>query len=145
MICGTEHANMRSRVVVVPVADFERWYFGGEDAPPPGQALAAVPAAAAQPENPAAAILQAKACLTCHSLDGSVMVGPTFQGMFGKVRTVKDAQGTAREVLADEAYVRRAIQDPMSEILYGYPPTMPAVTLEEAELRQVIEFLKSLN
>lgn len=38
VICGVGHAKMLSKVVVVPVSDFEAWYFGDEDTPPPGQA-----------------------------------------------------------------------------------------------------------
>jgi len=145
VICGTEHANMLSKVVVVPVADFERWYFGDEDAEPPGRGTATEAAAPAVPEHPALAILRAGACLTCHSLDGSVMVGPTFLGMYGTVRTVKDSGGVARQVRADEAYLERAIRDPMSEIVQGYPPTMPVAELGEADLRRVIEFLRGLK
>lgn len=37
VICGVNHANMLSKVVVVPVADFEAWYFGDENAPVPGE------------------------------------------------------------------------------------------------------------
>jgi cytochrome c oxidase subunit II len=36
VICGVNHANMLSKVIVVPVSDFEAWYFGDEDAPIPG-------------------------------------------------------------------------------------------------------------
>jgi heme/copper-type cytochrome/quinol oxidase subunit 2 len=41
VICGVGHAQMLSKVVVVPVADFEAWYFGAENAPLPGQTKAA--------------------------------------------------------------------------------------------------------
>jgi cytochrome c oxidase subunit 2 len=41
VICGVGHATMLSKVVVVPVADFEAWYFGDENAPLPGQTKAA--------------------------------------------------------------------------------------------------------
>lgn len=145
VICGTEHANMLSKVVVVPVADFERWYFGGEEAEPPGGLKTPEPESPGLPEHPAVAVLRTHDCLACHSLDGSVMVGPTFLGMYGSVRTVKDAGGAVREVPADEAYLERAIRDPMAEILQGYPPAMPAAELEEADLRKVIEFLKGLK
>jgi cytochrome c oxidase subunit II len=37
VICGMGHANMLSKAVVVPVPEFEAWYFGGEDAPLPGR------------------------------------------------------------------------------------------------------------
>jgi cytochrome c oxidase subunit 2 len=37
VICGVGHAKMLSKVVVVPVPNFEAWYFGDENAPLPGQ------------------------------------------------------------------------------------------------------------
>lgn len=145
VICGTEHANMLSKVVVVPVADFEQWYFGGEDAEPPGRGAAPEGEAAGLPQHPAVTVLRAHDCLACHSLDGSVMVGPTFLGMYGAVRTVKDASGAVRAMRADEAYLERAIRDPMVEVLQGYPPVMPAVQIGDDDLRRVIEFLRDLK
>ena len=37
VICGVDHSLMLSKVVVVPEDEFKAWYFGGEDAPEPGQ------------------------------------------------------------------------------------------------------------
>jgi len=144
VICGAGHAKMLSKVVVVPVADFEAWYFGGEDAPLPGRAEVAT-AAAPAPANPAVAVLDKKTCLTCHSLDGSVMVGPTFKGLFGQKHAVREAGGTEREVAVDDAYLAKAIQNPMAEIVKGYPPAMPANPLTEGELKQVIDLIKSVK
>jgi cytochrome c oxidase subunit 2 len=144
VICGVNHASMLSKVVVVPVADFEAWYFGDESAALPGRITASAPASAI-PDNPAMAILKARSCLTCHSLDGRVMVGPTFKGLFGQRETVTDANGKAREIVVDEAHLAKSIQDPMADIVKGYPPAMPSAPLTEAELKQVIELLKSLK
>jgi cytochrome c oxidase subunit II len=144
VICGVNHANMLSKVVVVPVADFAAWYFGDENAPLPGRA-AATPQAASLPQSPVAAILKAKSCLTCHSFDGSVMVGPTFKGLYGLKETVADANGKEHEVAVDDAYLAQSIQDPMASVAKGYPPAMPSAPLTEAELKQVIELIKSLK
>jgi cytochrome c oxidase subunit 2 len=135
---------MLSKAVVAPVADFEAWYFGDEDAPTPGQAkmaAAALPVAG----NPALAVLNEKACLTCHSLDGSVMVGPTFRGLYGQKEIVRDSNGVERGVTVDEARLRKAILEPNAEIVKGYPPAMPPVPLTDMELSQVIEFIKGLK
>ncbi len=144
VICGVDHANMLSKAVVVSVPDFERWYFGGEDAPLPGQAQSAA-AAPPKPESPAIAILKAKACQTCHSIDGSPMVGPTFKGLYGQKQLVKEAGGVERDVVVDDAYLAKAIQDPMAETVKGYPPAMPRNPLTAGELKQVIDLIKSLN
>jgi cytochrome c oxidase subunit II len=144
VICGVDHANMLSKAVVVPVSDFEKWYFGGEDAPLPGQADAAA-AIPLKSESPAVAVLKAKACETCHSIDGSPMVGPTFRGLYGQKHIVKEAGGAEREVVVDDAYLVKAIQDPMVETVKGYPPAMPRNPLAEEDLKQVIDLIKSLN
>jgi cytochrome c oxidase subunit 2 len=143
VICGVNHANMLSKAVVVPVSDFEAWYFGDENAPLPGRVSAGAPIAAA-PENPAVAILKEKSCLACHSLDGSVSVGPTFKGLYGQKQIVV-ARGKAREIGVDEAFLAKVIQDPTAAIVRGYPPAMPPNPLPEKELKQVIEFIRSLK
>lgn len=144
VICGVDHANMLSKAVVVPVSDFEKWYFGGEDAPLPGQAVAAA-AIPLKSESPAVAVLKAKACETCHSIDGSPMVGPTFKGLYGLKHMVKGAGSAEREVIVDEAYLAKAIQDPTAETAKGYPPAMPRNPLAGEDLKQVIDLIKSLN
>jgi cytochrome c oxidase subunit 2 len=104
-------------------------------------------AAAAAPlaENPAMAVLNEKSCLTCHSLDGSVMVGPTFKGLYGQKELVKESNGKEREIIVDDARLAKAIRDPNGEIVKGYPPAMPPIQLTEAELNQVVEFIKRLK
>ena len=143
VLCGVGHADMLSKVIVVPVADFEGWYFSDE-ASLPSRIVAASTQAATEAPNPAVAILQAKSCLTCHSLDGKVMVGPTFKGMCGKTRTII-VNGKEQEIKCGEAYLTRAIQSPMAEIVKGYPPTMPPNPLAADELKEVVDFLTSLK
>ena len=143
VICGPNHARMLSKVVTVPVSDFETWYFGDEGTPLPGQAQQVAPLSP-RSENPALAILRAKDCLTCHSLDGSVAVGPTFKGLYGQ-REIVVVKGKEREVTCDDAWLERAIQDPTAAIVKGYPAAMPPNPLTPAELKQVIEFIKGLK
>jgi len=144
VICGLNHANMLSKVIVVPVSDFEAWYFGDENAPIPGRTR--IQASADLPATDAAMVLlNQKSCLTCHSLDGRVMVGPTFKGLYGHTETVRDASGQEREVRVDESRLARAIQAPNAEIVKGYPPAMPAAELSEPELNRIVELIKSLK
>ncbi len=144
VICGLSHANMLSKVVVVPVSDFEDWYFGNADAPVVKQTSPAAPEKRVE-ASPALNILNQKFCSTCHSIDGSVLVGPSLKGLYGKKETVIDSKGKERDIIADDAYLVRAIQDPGFEIVKGYPPAMPKNPLTDSELKQVIEFIKSLK
>jgi len=143
VICGVSHANMLSKVVVVPVSDFERWYFGSEDAPFPDR-LNLSGTAAAVAEDPAVSVLKEKSCLTCHSIDGSVLVGPTFKGLFGHKETVL-VNGEEEEITVDAGRLARAIRNPTEERVKGYPPAMPLIPLRDEELNLIIEFIKGLK
>lgn len=150
VICGVDHSYMLSKVVVVPVEEFKAWYFGGDDAPEPGKGVATAKepegdnSGGAKGEVPALAILRAKDCLMCHSIDGKPMVGPTLKGLYGSTETVVSG-GKERAVKVDDAYLKVAIQAPEASIVKGYPPTMPPAALSPAELSQVLDYIKSLK
>jgi cytochrome c oxidase subunit 2 len=144
VICGVSHANMLAKAVVVSVGDFEKWYFGDADAPLPGQAVATEPVAESSGDS-AVKILRDRFCTSCHSSDGTPMVGPTFKGIYGGKRVVADSSGMERETVADDDYLATAIQDPMAENLKGYPPVMPENPLTDADLQLVVEYIKSLK
>jgi cytochrome c oxidase subunit II len=145
VICGTKHSEMLARAVVVSEDEFKRWFFGGDDAPLPGEPPKPVTAVATPTPAPALVLLKDRGCLTCHSTDGTVMVGPTFQGLFGLRQTVTTAGDKDREVVVDEPYLERAIEDPAAEVAKGYPPAMPPGELTPAELKLVIDYLKGLK
>ena len=144
VICGVDHSSMLAKAVVVPEEAFRRWYFGGEDAPAPkpDEALGRTLATAAGP--PVMAVLNSRGCMACHSADGSVMVGPTFRGMFGSRVEVLD-RGASKAAVVDEAHLRRGIQDPASLRWKGYPPVMPRGDLSPDELDQVVAYIRSLR
>jgi cytochrome c oxidase subunit II len=144
VMCGSPHATMLAKAVVVPVSDFETWYFGNENAPLPGRRKAA---GSAKPVSPAPAleILNQKSCVACHSIDGSALVGPSFKGLYGKKETVIFPEGKEREVTVDDSYLERAMKEPGAYGVKGYPPIMPKTPLTEGEVRQIIEFIKGLK
>lgn len=130
-LCGTRHSTMLAQVRVVTEADFEDWLanFGEcETDVECGQALA-----------------QQYGCISCHSIDGATIVGPTWQGLFGSSVTLPD--GTS--VLADETYLITSISDPNGQIREGFfPDIMPQNfqdILTEEEVGQIIEYIKSLS
>lgn len=149
VMCGVSHAMMLAKAIVVPVSEFETWYFGGEDAPLPMPTKTVRPApsdvVSEGASNAVLTLLNQKYCPACHSIDGSAMVGPTLKGIYGKKQLVLDQDGKEREIVVDDAYLARAIQDPAAETVKGYPPSMPRNPLTDAELNQVLEFVKSLR
>lgn len=80
------------------------------------------------------------ACQACHSLDGSRLVGPSFQGLFGSERNFED--GTS--ATADEEYIRESIVSPGAKIVEGYNNAMvPYDYLSDSEIESLIEFIKT--
>ena len=126
--CGTSHAVMGGRIVVMEPTEYERWLTGGtgaESLPAAGEALFA-----------------RLACITCHKPDGTGR-GPSLVGKFGK--TEKLASGET--VAVDESYVRESVLNPQAKITAGYPPIMPTFKglVSEDQLLQLIAYIKSLK
>ena len=84
-------------------------------------------------------------CASCHSLDGSRRPGPTWKGLYGSRRPLANG----REVVADEAYLRRSIIAPDAEIAQGFPEGMMPKDfgrkLSEEKIRMIIELIKSVR
>ena len=145
VICGVDHSLMLSKVIVVPEDEFKAWYFGGEDAPEPGRNIRTADAHPGLRDTPPGlAVLEAKGCLTCHSVDGKPRVGPTLKGLWGKVERVKVAE-TTQVVTVDEAYLRQAILTPGHQVVRGYPAAMPVVAIEPHELGEIVAYIKNLK
>jgi cytochrome c oxidase subunit II len=124
--CGTGHERMTGLLRVVDEATF--------------RAKPATPVAQ-EPVDPRYQLLEAKDCMTCHSIDGSESIGPTLKGIYG--RTVKLAGGST--VTADDAYLREAILKPDAKVVAEFGDVMPVPELTEEELNQIIEYLKTLK
>ena len=69
------------------------------------------------------------------------MVGPSFKGIYGRKGKL---QGGADYVANDE-YIKHSIQKPMDQVVDGYPPAMPALGLSDAEIADIIEFMKTVK
>ena len=74
-------------------------------------------------------------CKTCHSLEPDVvMVGPSLAGIASR---------------ADEAYIRKSIQEPDADVVDGFTAgTMPAALageLSEQQLNDIVAFLLTLK
>ncbi|KAB2866671.1 MAG: hypothetical protein F9K46_01855 [Anaerolineae bacterium] len=82
-------------------------------------------------------------CLTCHSLDGSRIVGPTWEELYGSEVPI-EGEGN---ILADESYILDSIVNPNAQIHQGYPagvmPQTYGSTFSEVQLGQLLAFIKS--
>ncbi|MCA9860322.1 MAG: c-type cytochrome [Thermomicrobiales bacterium] len=85
----------------------------------------------------------ASQCLSCHSVDGSQMVGPTWKGLYGHEVELED--GTT--VIADEAYLIESIKDPGAKIVKGFPAgAMPpyGAILTDEDIIDIVAYIRSL-
>lgn len=82
-----------------------------------------------------------RGCVACHTVDGSLGVGPSWQGMWGRTQTLSNGN----TVVVDEAYFRESLIDPRRKIVAGYPDVMLPYFLAEEEIAALIEFSKQLT
>ncbi len=128
--CGASHWDMRAKIKVVSNEDFERW-------------IASEGGASLSLADQGKAIYSQKACIGCHTLDGSNSVGPTWKGIWGEM--VDTDKG---RVKIDEAYIRESILEPNAKIVKGFQPNlMPSFAgqLTDDQIRAVIEFIKTVK
>jgi cytochrome c oxidase subunit 2 len=81
-------------------------------------------------------------CLSCHTVDGSKSVGPSWQGTWGTPVDLGGEQATV-----DEAFVTAAILDPNAQVRSGFGPSMPSYEgkLSDEDVKAVVEYMKSLS
>jgi cytochrome c oxidase subunit 2 len=140
-ICGTGHTVMNAALHVVPKDEFERWVAnGGSDQ------AAGARAPLTEEEQEGEKLVQSRGCLACHSIDGSTTIGPSYIGLYGRTETVL-AGGTERQVVVDDAYIRRSILDPNNEVVKGYQPLMPsqAGILHDDDIAKITAYLKTIH
>lgn len=81
-------------------------------------------------------------CTSCHTIDGGAGAGPTWKGLAGSERTLSDGS----TVVADTAYLTRAIVDPKAEKVEGYPSQMPTFRfLTAAEVADIVVYIQELD
>jgi uncharacterized membrane protein len=86
----------------------------------------------------AMAPLRDHGCVGCHSLDGAPGQGPSFVGLHGTHRGVYRA-GERVTVVADDAYLRRSIEEPDAEIAEDFEAGfMPRLELDDAEVEALV-------
>lgn len=129
--CGPAHANMNKSVQVMSSDAFQAWL---------DSQVITLPEGMTYPEWGEQLFVE-KTCSACHSTDGSRLVGPTMQGLFGSEREFTSTPSR----IADEEYLRHSITDPNADIVAGFAPTMPALPMQDEELRALVEYIKTFE
>jgi cytochrome c oxidase subunit II len=126
--CGTAHAGMGGRVVVMKPSEYEQWLRTGA----PEDSLVAA----------GGRLFQQLGCSGCHS-QNSIARAPLLDGVYGKPVPLQSGQ----VVLADESYIRDSILLPQKDVVAGYAPVMPPFQgrISEEELMQIIAYIRFLG
>ena len=129
--CGDRHSYMMSKVYVVQETEYSTWLNDKSSK-----------------DHPGLQVLKKNACTSCHSLDGSKIIGPSFKGVWGITETVI-TEGVERQITVDEEYIRSSIYDPNADVTKGYNPGLMITTykdlITEDEVKDIIEYLKTLK
>ena len=125
--CGTSHALMRGRVVVMEPEEYAAWI--ADQAVEPA-------------EQVGQRLFERYRCDSCH---GNIEApkGPPLAGLPGSTVTLADGQS----VTADMSYIRRSILEPAAQVVAGYEPRMPTYKgqLSEEDILQLTAYIKSLS
>lgn len=155
--CGTKHSDMRSACVVHPSEEYsavlagldplkkltEEQYL--EYQKDPAAFVAAHPELKLEtPAQLGRKLYERKGCKQCHTLDGTVLIGPSWKGLWGRQEALVDGSS----VTVEENYVRESILDPQKRIVAGFAgkymqPYQGRIT--DREITMIIEFMKTLK
>ena len=81
-------------------------------------------------------------CSGCHSVDGSTVVGPSWQGLFGKEETLDDGS----TVTVDAAYLAESIREPNAKIVEGFAANlMPPYAFDDDQVAAIVAYIESLS
>jgi len=125
--CGRNHSYMLGKIHVVSREEYDKkpWDLHPEDPVEWGKWLVE------------------RRCTACHSVDGSIVVGPSFKGVWGKNEQFADGSTN----VVDEAYVLESIREPQAKIVKGFEgqAMTPFPDLRDDEIGAIIEYFKSIQ
>ena len=91
-------------------------------------------------------LVEKNGCIACHSLDGSVIIGPSWKNLFGSSGEFED--GTSIDS-KDVAYLTESILEPNKKLVKGFQanlmPNNYAEVFTKEEITTIIAYLKTIN
>lgn len=137
--CGIGHHTMRNSVVVEDKNAFQAWLNAQRTF---AQSLAADSTGTGDElVEQGRQLAQNQGCLSCHSIDGSPNVGPTWKDLYGKTETLVDGS----TIIVDEDYLKESIINPNATVVQGFSPIMPPYELKDEELDALIAYTRTVT
>jgi cytochrome c oxidase subunit 2 len=141
--CGTSHSKMLAKVFVHEPTEFAKWLDSASQWE-----------GRISPLERGRQLYTQRGCAQCHSLDGSVSIGPSFKDVWARTvegrTTFKDGK-TLQSVLGPdftpEQYIVESIFKPDAKYVAGFSPAMPSFLgqVKENDIPALIAFMKSLD
>ncbi len=128
--CGDSHSLMMAKVRVMNDEDYNAWIDKAKNAD-----------VGISPKELGEKLFIKRGCNACHTLDGTIKIGPSFKGLYGHTVLLEGG----KSVVADDAYIRDSILEPAAQIVKGFPNVMPTFKgqLSEKDINALIAFIKS--
>ena len=98
-------------------------------------------------DTPRHQIVHGTYCISCHSTDGSKLVGPSFKGLLGRKQKIIRKDGSTAEITVDKDYILRGLTETTAEYPEGYQPIMPETlheALTEEDIKAVTNWITGL-
>jgi cytochrome c oxidase subunit 2 len=144
--CGTAHAMMRFRVIVEPLADFERWMDALQE--PPGQTTGL----ASQGQQ----LFTSSGCTVCHAIAGTVAqgtVGPNLTRFGSRLTVGAGLLENTDENVSDWIFDLRAIKPVPDDGGVRFMPSfgtlprdsLPFPNLTEGEVHAITAYLRGMR
>ncbi len=128
--CGKDHSAMAAKIHVVSQKAYDDFLKKGDRMD--GET----------PEAYGARLYKKNACFTCHSVDGTKVVGPTWLGIYGRHETMT----TGDVIVIDDNYIKESILKPQAKIVKGFTNVqMPPFTLNDDQIGAIIAYMKTLK
>ncbi|MBE7244797.1 MAG: cytochrome c oxidase subunit II, partial [Actinomycetospora chiangmaiensis] len=126
--CGTDHARMLGRVIVMEPEAYARWL----SVQPEGDDLA----------HQGERLFSERGCAGCHA-PGSAVHAPSLAGIWERPVPLEGG----RFATADAAYIRDSILQPGRDVVAGYAPVMPSYAglLDDGEIQAITAYIRVLG
>lgn len=97
------------------------------------------------PDARGALLYETQGCKACHSLDGTVVVGPSWKNIYGSEEQLDDGS----TITVDEVYIRESILDPNAKVVQGFSPNVMPSTyrdmLSDQDIEDIISYIETLQ
>ena len=107
--CGTMHSQMKTKIKAISGLEFDSWIVKDVDIADTDSGLSSQEGdeqVQFEPNPKKGAKVYRRLCASCHSLDGKIVVGPTFKELWGREETVL-SDDEERTIKVDENYIRK--------------------------------------